>query len=204
MTNPLADTIGAWLVAEAIDRDSYTAVLRRWVLDGYDGSAGSNPVHALERGECTDAQFELALAAELTGPGGGPVTATGLLARMFAATVLDEQMTGLMRALRARGVPTGLLSNSWGTGSYPREVLGELFDAVVISAEVGMRKPEPRIFEHAARAMGVAPQECLFIDDIAANVDAAAGLGFTALLHESASPTVARVRELLQIEVAGQ
>ncbi len=58
-----------------------------------------------------------------------------LLARMFAGSTLDEAMIRLFRRLHADGVPTGLLSNSWG-GGYPTELFGEMFDAVVISAEV--------------------------------------------------------------------
>jgi putative hydrolase of the HAD superfamily len=115
---------------------------------------------------------------------------------MFAGSTLDEAMVGLFRRLRADGVPTGMLSNSWG-GTYPRELISELFDAVVISAEVGMRKPEPRIFLHAADLLGLRPAECIFIDDIEANVAAAEQLGFTGILHCGPDGTSERVAELL-------
>jgi putative hydrolase of the HAD superfamily len=115
---------------------------------------------------------------------------------MFAGSTLDEAMLGLFRRLRAGGVPTGLLSNSWGVG-YPRELLGDLFDAVVISAEVGMRKPEPRIFRHAAELLRLRPEDCIFIDDIQANVTAAEQLGFTGVLHSGADETAERIDELL-------
>jgi epoxide hydrolase-like predicted phosphatase len=201
MTNPISDTVDAWLVADGISRESYVAVMRQWVHEAYaGGEAGTNPIHALERGECTNDEFELALARELVMEDGGPVAGTGLLTRMFAGSTLDEAMMRLFRRLHADGVPTGLLSNSWG-GGYPTELFGEMFDAVVISSEVGMRKPEPRIFLHAAGLLGLEPQECIFIDDIRANVAAAEQLGFTGVLHDVADGTAERVAELLQVRL---
>src|ERR1700685_3774527 len=85
----------------------------------------------------------------------------------------------LPRRVRRAGLKTAMLSNSWGVGAYPADLLAELFDAVVISAEAGMRKPEERIFRHAASLLGLDPAECVFIDDIEANVQAAEALGMT-------------------------
>ncbi|HUC24938.1 MAG TPA: HAD family phosphatase [Streptosporangiaceae bacterium] len=202
MTNPISHTVNAWLAAEGISRESYVAVMRQWVHEAYsDGETGNNPIHALERGECTNDEFELALARELVLEDGGPVAGPGLLARMFAGSTLDEAMMRLFRRLHADGVPTGLLSNSWG-GGYPTELFGEMFDAVVISSEVGMRKPEPRIFLHAAGLLGLDPQECIFIDDIQANIAAAQQLGFTGVLHDAADGTAERVAELLHVPLA--
>lgn len=202
MTNPISDSVNAWLAAEGIDRASYVAVMRQWVKQAYAGRGeDSNPIHALERGECTNDEFELALARELVMEDGGPVAGPGLLARMFAGSVLDEAMLALFRRLHADGVPTGLLSNSWG-GSYPTELFGDLFDAVVISSEVGMRKPEPRIFRHAAELLGLDPQHCIFVDDIQANITAAEQVGFTGVLHSEADATVERVAELLGRQLA--
>lgn len=202
MTNPISDSVNAWLEAEGIDRVSYVAIMRQWVGQAYaDGHQDTNPIHALERGECTNDEFELALARELVMVDGGPVAGPGLLTRMFAGSRMDEAMLRLLRRLHADGVPTGLLSNSWG-GGYPTELFGEMFDAVVISAEVGMRKPEPRIFLHAARLLGLDPQECVFIDDIQANITAAEQIGFTGILHTTAGQTAVRVAELLAIELS--
>jgi epoxide hydrolase-like predicted phosphatase len=196
MTSPIIDSVNAWLVADGIDRASYLTVMRQWVSQAYAGDADTNPIHALERGECTNDEFELALARELVLENGGPVAGPGLLARMFAGQALDDAMLDLFRQLKAGGVPTGLLSNSWGFG-YPRELFPDMFDAVVISGEVGMRKPEPRIFLHAAELLGLAPQECVFIDDIQANISAAEQIGFTGVLHSAADHTAQQVADLL-------
>jgi putative hydrolase of the HAD superfamily len=74
---------------------------------------------------------------------------------------------------------------------------------VVISAEVGMRKPEERIFRHAAGLLGLAPEECVFIDDLQVNVTAAEAVCMTAVLHTEPAATEARLREILGLPLTG-
>jgi putative hydrolase of the HAD superfamily len=195
-TNPILDTVNAWLRVEQIDRDSYTTVMRSWVAGAY-GDGADNPIHALERGECTNEEFERLLAEQLTHVDGRPVQADGLLARMFAASAVEAAMLDLIRSLRQAGLRTALLSNSWGNDDYPRHLFPDLFDVVVISAEVGMRKPEERIFRHTAALLGLEPQECVFIDDVAANVAAAEAVGLVGLHHREPGATAAWLTELL-------
>jgi len=196
LTRPILDTVTEWLQADGIDRDSYRTVMRAWVSQAYGTDGVVNPVHALERGECTAAEFEALLAAELVGIDGGPVSADGLLSRMFGAEALDEGMLEVIRTARRAGLRTALLSNSWG-GSYPRHLFPDLFDAVVISAEVGMRKPEEQIYRHALDLLGLAPAECVFIDDIEHNITMARSLGLTAIHHRTASQTTQQLAGLL-------
>jgi len=196
MTNPILDTVDAWIRAEQIDRDTYTTVMRAWVTQAY-GDGADNPVHALERGECTNEEFERQLAGRLTHVDGRPVQADGLLAKMFAASAMEAAMLELVRSLRRAGLRTALLSNSWGNDDYPRHLFPELFDVVVISAEVGMRKPEERIFRHTAALLGLEPQECVFIDDVQANIAAAEAIGLVGLHHREPAPTIARLADLL-------
>jgi putative hydrolase of the HAD superfamily len=198
VTNPILDTVDAWIRAEQIDRDSYTNVMRAWVSGAY-GDGADNPIHALERGECTNEEFERRLAEHLTHLDGRPVLADGLLTRMFAASAMQDAMLDLIRSLRRAGLRTALLSNSWGSGdgAYPRHLFPELFDVVVISAEVGMRKPEERIFRHTAALLGLEPQECVFIDDVQANVVAGEALGLVCLRHVEPGPTTAWLTERL-------
>jgi putative hydrolase of the HAD superfamily len=211
LTQPIGDTVRDWIAADQIDWDSYLAVVGPWLSDAYDtasapdgtplaagprSDANVNPVHALERGECTVAEFERLLAARLVRIDGKPVPADGLLTRMLSASAPVPAMYQLIRDLRAKGVRTALLSNSWGSGGYPREDFPGLFDAVVISAEVGMRKPEPRIFHHAAQLLGSVPAECVFVDDLEANVKAAAGCGMTGVHHTGPADTQQRLTEL--------
>ena len=203
LTTPILTTVRAWIEADEIDWDSYRTVMRRWVAQAYDIAGDTNPIHALERGECATDEFERILAARLFRTDGGTVAAEGLLQRMFAASERVPAMYGAIRAVRGAGLRTGLLSNSWGAGDYPLEDFPGLFDAVVISGEVGMRKPEAGIFLRAADVLGLAPAQCVFIDDMEANVAAATDLGMTALLHTEAAVTVAALEDLLGLPLNG-
>ncbi|GEM_PF-166712 len=201
LTTPIMTTVRAWIQADGIDWDSYLTVMRAWISEAY-GLGGRNPVHALERGECSGPEFERILAARLLRTDGGPVAAEGLLRRMFAASAPVPAMYDAVRALRGAGLRTALLSNSWGCDEYPRADFAGLFDAVVISGEVGMRKPEPEIFRHAAAQLGLAPRECVFIDDVEPNVAAAVGCGMAGVHHTGATDTAAALQDLLGVPLA--
>jgi putative hydrolase of the HAD superfamily len=202
LTSPLNDSIAAWLAADGLDVPRYRSVMRSWVDQAYAGRGHGaetgwiNPIHGLEDGSLDPREFERLLAAELRTVSGAPVPAEGLLHRMFLAFDPVHEMYDVLRALRAHGVRTGLLSNSWGN-EYPRELWGELFDAVVISCEVGLRKPNPAIFRHAVELLGLEPADCVFIDDIEHNVRAAKALGMAGLLHTDTDTTVAGLERLL-------
>ncbi|WP_046470729.1 HAD family hydrolase [Allosalinactinospora lopnorensis] len=199
LTSPLKETINAWLAADRIDDELYRTVMRSWVDRAYGGGgAAGNPIHALERGEVPTDEFERLLAAELRLVDGGPVPAEGLITRMFSGFHPVDEMYTLLRQARGQGVRTCLLSNSWGNG-YPRDRFAATFDAVVISGEVGMRKPEASIFRHALELTGLAPEECVFIDDIRHNVDAAVELGMTGVLHRDPEQTRAQLAEAFEV-----
>ncbi|GAA2084515.1 HAD-IA family hydrolase [Actinomadura alba] len=197
LTPPLQDSIASWLAADGLDTERYFEVMRLWVRQAYDGGA-VNPIHGLEDGTLDPAEFERRLAAELRLADGGPVLAEGLLRRMFHGFEPVEAMYEALRQARTGGIRTGLISNSWGN-DYPRELWHELFDCVVISAEIGMRKPDEGIFRHALDALGLRADECVFIDDIEHNIRAAEALGMIGLHHTEVASTVGRLEELLGI-----
>jgi putative hydrolase of the HAD superfamily len=203
MTGPIRDMVRAWLEGENIDREHYAAAMRPWVLDAYDPSPDGNPIHALERGECTTEEFERLLAARIIRRDGSKVSPDGLLRRMFAGTAYCDPMHAAVQVVRAAGLRTGLLSNSWGMHDYPRHLFPALFDVVVISGEVGMRKPEERIFRHTAGLLGLAPHECVFVDDLEVNVAAAEAVGMTAVLHDDPAVTLTRLGEILSLPLTG-
>jgi putative hydrolase of the HAD superfamily len=203
MTNPIRDMVRAWLDHEDVDHEHYAAVMRPWVAAAYDHNGDVNPIHALERGECTTEEFERLLAMRIARRDGVQLLAEGLLARMFAGSIPADSMYDAVRAIRSSGLRTGLLSNSWGMADYPRHLFPDMFDVVVISGEVGMRKPEKRIFRHAAGLLGLDPAECVFVDDIQVNVAAAEAVGMTAILHTDPVTTLTRLGGLLGISLAG-
>ncbi|WP_395104549.1 HAD family hydrolase [Actinomadura sp. SCN-SB] len=194
LTSPLKEAIAVWLAAERIDPERYRTVMRAWVTGAY-GSGGPSPVHGLEDGSLQVAEFERLLAAELVTVDGGPVAAEGLINRMFGAFAPVEPMYEALRTARAAGLRTALLSNSWGN-DYPRDLFADLFDAVVISAEVGMRKPDERIFRHALDLVGLPAEQCVFIDDIEHNIAAARALGMRAIHHTAVDTTLTGLRAM--------
>jgi putative hydrolase of the HAD superfamily len=202
LTTPILTTVRAWIEADGIDWGSYRAVMRPWVTQAYDTSGLPNPIHALERGECTGPEFEAVLAANLLRLDGAAVMAEGLLRRMFAASLPVPGMYDTIRTLRAAGFSTALLSNSWGCDEYPRSDFPGLFDTVVLSGEVGMRKPEKEIFLHTAQTLGLPPEECVFVDDMEANVAAAQACGMTGVHHVDAAQTTAALQDLLGVPLA--
>ena len=143
------------------------------------------------------------LASRIARRNGVQVAAEGLLTRMFAGSTMALPMQAAVQVVRAAGLRTALLSNSWGMADYPRHLFPGMFDVVVISGEVGMRKPEERIFRHAAGLLGLEPAECVFIDDIEVNVAAAESIGMTAILHHDPAATLARLGELLGLTLTG-
>jgi epoxide hydrolase-like predicted phosphatase len=127
------------------------------------------------------------------------VSDEGLVDRMFAGSAPDARMLGAVKAARDAGVRTGLISNSWCVHRYPQQMMDELFDGVVISGLVGIRKPAPEIYAMGADAIGLPPRECVFVDDLGFNLKPAKELGMATLLHTDSEQTVAQLEELLGV-----
>jgi putative hydrolase of the HAD superfamily len=154
-------------------------------------------LRGLETGELADAEFERRFAALL-----GVADHEGLIGRMLGGLEPDAAMLGAVRAARAGGVKTGLISNSWGLGIYDRLDATDLFDAAVISGEVGLHKPQPEIYLLACERLGVEPRAAVFVDDLRENCAGAEEIGMTAIVHRDSARTIARLEELLGVELA--
>lgn len=156
-------------------------------------STGRAGFAALERGEITQAEYEAHLGERFGVP------SAGLLAQFCAGLRPDQAMCDTAAALRAAGVRVGVLSNSCGPGPfdlYAGWELAERFDAVVISHEVRMRKPEPEIFALALERLRVPADRSVFVDDVAAYLEPARAMGMRTIHHTDSAATVARLREL--------
>lgn len=151
---------------------------------------------AFEEGRIEEAAFEEGFAGLLGVP------ALGLIDGLFARVGPDPAMLGAVRAARAAGIRTGLVSNSWGTRRYDRALLAELFDGVVISGEVGIRKPAPEIYAIGAERVGAEPAACVFVDDLPFNLPPAEQLGMATVHHTSAETTVPALERLLGVSLA--
>jgi epoxide hydrolase-like predicted phosphatase len=179
LTTPVRDSIASWLDADGIHPPSFSAVLKEWLART---AADGTPIHLLETGELSPADFEEALAARLVTRTGTPVDPAGILARLFAQLRPDPRMFHLVEQLRGSGIRTALLSNSWGN-TYPRERIDALFDPVVISAEVGLRKPHAAIFELTLQRLGLPAGDVVFVDDAEPNLEGARAVGMHGVLH---------------------
>jgi putative hydrolase of the HAD superfamily len=146
---------------------------------------GEHPLFELERGRIAEADFLAALATELEPDLGHRPELHRFSEIYFEALHPNEPMIELMRRTRASGRRMALLTNNvreWEPRWRTMLPVDEIFEVVVDSAFVGMRKPEPGIYELALERMGSpAPEACLFIDDVEVNCDAARELGINAV-----------------------
>jgi putative hydrolase of the HAD superfamily len=195
MTTSMARAFAAFAMDAGVDPARFKAVID----EAYGGGDPHGMVAGLERGTTSLAEFERWLADRLSPGAVRPIEAEGLRERLFAALAPDPAMSAAVARARAHGIRTALVSNSWGDGGYERERFGELFDAVVISAEVGLRKPDREIFLLTADRIDVPPEECVFVDDLLHNADGARAVGMEAVVHRSAEFTVPRLEGLFGV-----
>jgi epoxide hydrolase-like predicted phosphatase len=153
----------------------------------------------IETGTIDLVEFERRLAPELSARLGRPISHEGLEKGLFALMGEDPAMMTALVAARRAGVKTALVSNSWGRDAYPRHRFDEMFDAVLISGEIGLRKPEPEIYLTAASMIGREPERCVFVDDMQVNVDGATAVGMQAILHRSASESLPEIERLIGV-----
>ncbi|XP_071848634.1 acyl-CoA dehydrogenase family member 10-like [Apostichopus japonicus] len=135
----------------------------------------------LERGELTAEEFEEEFSKECSEKLGYPVSMVGLLAYFEEKTnsCLPE-MIDAIHCIRAEGIKTALLTNNWKKAGQREAMLPvdrQLFDVVVESCVVGIRKPTAAIYNMCLDQLGVKPEESIFLDDLAVNIKGAEKLG---------------------------
>ncbi|MGH2808008.1 MAG: HAD family hydrolase [Actinomycetota bacterium] len=194
LTTPIQDSMEAFSNELGIDFDDFLRVALRAYVEGDD-----DLVFAFETGKLDEEEFSVRFAQRLAQATGKEIDPERFVQRMFGGMRLEEGMLDAVAKARAAGFKTGLLSNSWGLGGYPRARLAEIFDDVVISAEVGMRKPDPAIFELSVTHLGVPPNASIFVDDHPGHLKAAAESGMTTVLHRSPAQTIAELELLLDV-----
>ena len=196
LTTSVNTSFDDWAAADGIDAEALAAALRQVLTE----EGGATLVHELERGTLSSGEFEQRFAALLRHGDGGSVPAAGLLRRAFAGMATEYPMVEAVRAARGHGLRTALLSNSWGL-DYDRAGWDAMFDAVVISGEVGLRKPEPAIYRLAAERLGARPQECVFVDDLVHNVHGAVAAGMVGVHHTEVGETLSELEALFGVEL---
>jgi putative hydrolase of the HAD superfamily len=189
LTSNVFDSFREFCVAERLDPEAVKRLFR-------EDPQAPELVRALETGALGEDEF-----GERFGELLGIDKRAGLVDRMFGGLRPDEEMVAAVQRAREQGIRTGLVSNSMGAGRYDRAAFPELFDAVVISGEVGLHKPQPEIFLLGAERTGVRPEECVFVDDLRENCEGAEAVGMKAVLHRGSDSTVPELERLLAVQL---
>ncbi len=194
LTTPLGNSFAAWQRESGIALEDLGMAMA-----AATERHGEHPLFVLEKGRITEAEFVRRIEEEL----GGDRRLGSLPEVYFEHLERDPESIELMRDLRRRGLRMALLTNNvreW----EPRwrallPEIDEIFEVVVDSAFVGMRKPEPEIYTLTLERLGgdLHAAECIFVDDIALNCEAARELGMTAVIFESAAQARAEIEAAL-------
>jgi len=180
------------------------AALRVFVGDY--ATDGDHPWHRLERGEITMLEFRDLSQPAFESAGIAPLpqpaaASTGEPSKPLITFVPNMAMLDLVRRLRSTGIRTGILTNNvreFRDGWRSLAPLQGLFDDIVDSHEVGMRKPNPAIYHLAATRLNTTPERAVFLDDVLSNVDAARAIGMTGVLVDvDSAPAIIEVERLV-------
>jgi putative hydrolase of the HAD superfamily len=189
MTTNVFASFAAFCDQEGLDPETVRGLFR-------GDEASRDLLVGLEEGTLAEPEFERRFAEIL---GVGP---DRLIERMFASAGPEPAMLDAVRRARAAGIRTGLISNSWGAATYDRALLAELFDGVVISGDVGIRKPAPEIYALGAQAVTLAPTACVFVDDLPFNLKPARAMGMATVRHVDARQTIEELERLLAVDLS--
>jgi putative hydrolase of the HAD superfamily len=181
--------LSAFCVREGLAADAFVQAIRQ-------SPEGRAALKAVECGAVPQREFEQVLGRLLG------VDDNRLLARALADMRPRPEVIDLAARARAAGIRVAILSNSLGTGDhdpYAEYDLDQLFDAVVISDRVGLRKPGPEIYALTAVKLGLPASECLFVDDTERNLPTARDLGMGTLLFTGAAGEISEIERLTGI-----
>lgn len=196
LTTPLGDAMAHFAELRGIELQD----LVRVALAAYHGE-DDDLVIRFEKGEISDAEFSLEFAQRLTDVTGREVEAEDLLQGLLGSLRMEDDMIEAVRRARDAGIKTALLSNSWGLELYPRQTLEEICDVIVISGEVGMRKPDAEIFTLTTDKLALQAEECIFVDDHPGHLKTAGEVGMTTVLHRTPAETIPELERLLGLEL---
>jgi len=159
----------------------------------------------LERGELRVEDWIPAFESDCA-EAGEVISAARMMEEIRTASEPRPRMLAAIRAIRGRGLRVGALTNNWLSEEPSANRLGlelrALFDAFVESALVGLRKPDPRIYEHVCRELGVQAAESVFLDDIGANLKTARALGMHTIKVDTPEQALAELESVLGFSLA--
>ena len=195
LTTPLVESFAALQGDSEVTLEAVGMALAR-VAE----AEGRNPLYELETGRMTEQEFLGRLAGALSEELDHEVELHGFGERYFAELHPNEELIDYLRRLRERGLRLALLTNNvreWEPLWRPKLPVDELFELVVDSAFVGMRKPDPEIYELTLDRLGLPASACVFLDDIDVNVATAERLGMKGVHFRDTDQAIAEIEAAL-------
>jgi putative hydrolase of the HAD superfamily len=158
----------------------------------------------LERGELAVADFFAAFEADCRAHG-LDLSGARVMAYIAEAAVPRPAMIEAIQRIRARALRVAALTNNWVSSEVrpERARLRELFHVFIESSVVGLRKPDPRIYQLTCRELGVEPARTAFLDDIGRNLKPARALGMTTIKVEDPGIALRELSAVLGFELTG-
>lgn len=195
LTTPLLDAFVSFQDRVGIPPESFGRAMKAIAEQG-----GENPLYELELGRITELDFQGRLSDALEPVLGHRPEIDSFGQLLFEALDPNPGMLDLIREVRRDGIRTALLTNNvkeWEPTWRSMLPVDELFETVVDSAYVGLRKPDPRIYQLTLERVGLDPEQCIFIDDMEINVNAANELGLKGIHFRETAQARAEVHSLL-------
>jgi putative hydrolase of the HAD superfamily len=196
LTSPLVRSFAAFQDEAGVPLEALGAAMA--TVAEHDGA---NPLFELECGRMSEADFLARIGSQLSADLGRPVEMHTFSERYFAHLEPNAEMIAFLRELRERrGLRLALLTNNvreWEPRWRAMLPVDELFELVVDSAFVGMRKPDPEIYALTCSRLGVEPSACVFVDDFEHNCEAAREAGMAAVWFRDTAQAIAGVRAAL-------
>lgn len=195
LTSPLA---GAFVKINERHALPETALSEAMVRAG--ALAGVQLLVELECGRLREVDFLAQLSAQLSADLGRELDLSRFSEHYFEGLQPNVPMLDELAVVRRAGYRMGLLTNNvreWGPRWRPHVPVDALFDDVVDSSAVGLRKPDPAIYHLTCERLGVTPQECVLIDDFAHNCEAARAVGMSTVQLQDTANAIAELRDLL-------
>jgi len=199
LTSPLLDAFNAFQESSGVPLEELGKAMMAIM-----GRSGTNPLVELETGRLSEAQFLADLGDQLTAQLGRKIEMHGFGEAYFDALEPNPKMIEYMRTLRGRGLRMAICTNNvreWEATWRAMLPVDEIFDVVVDSGFVGIRKPDPQIYQITLERLDVAPESALFVDDIEINCKAAQELGMTAVHFKSNDQAIADIETALRTRV---
>ena len=196
LTSPLIESFMAFQDQTGISSEA----LGKGMQAATEANGGENPLFEMERGEITEVAFLEKLTESLEPLLGHRPEMHRFKEIYFEALQPNPEMIDLMRALKASGYRMAMLTNNvqeWEPLWRSMLPVDEIFETVVDSGFVGCRKPESKIYALTLDRIGMAPEACLFIDDVEVNCEGAQRAGISAVHFRDNEQAIPEIRSAL-------